>query len=212
MSASSFISAMLRSRWVFSITLAASATLMLLARCTPAVMTLPYSSATLLERGGIVARHDLHDLGERALLVAGVDALGRVADVEILQPFHAGVLLQDRDADLLGGAGIDGRFVDDDRAALHVLADRGAGADQRREIRDVRFVDRRRHGDDDEVGLRQIGGVGGDRQQRRGLEVRPLTPRRSGRRIGGMLDFLHRQVETDGGHFLPNSTASGRPT
>ncbi len=32
---SSFISAMFRSRWVFSITLAASAVLMLLARCTP---------------------------------------------------------------------------------------------------------------------------------------------------------------------------------
>ena len=40
-SASSFISAMLRSRCVFSITFAASATLMLLARCTPAVMMLP---------------------------------------------------------------------------------------------------------------------------------------------------------------------------
>ena len=38
---SSFISAMLRSRCVFSITFAASATLMLLARCTPAVMMLP---------------------------------------------------------------------------------------------------------------------------------------------------------------------------
>ena len=38
---SSFISAMLRSRCVFSITLAASATLMLAAVCTPAVMMLP---------------------------------------------------------------------------------------------------------------------------------------------------------------------------
>ena len=38
---SSFISAMFRSRCVFSITLAASATLMLEALCTPAVMMLP---------------------------------------------------------------------------------------------------------------------------------------------------------------------------
>ena len=38
---------MFRSRWVFSITLAASATLIELARCTPAVITLLYSSATL---------------------------------------------------------------------------------------------------------------------------------------------------------------------
>ena len=41
MSESSFISAMLRSRCVFSMTFAASATLMLLARYTPAVMMLP---------------------------------------------------------------------------------------------------------------------------------------------------------------------------
>ena len=39
-SASSLIRAMLTSRWVFSITLAASATLMLLARWVPAVMML----------------------------------------------------------------------------------------------------------------------------------------------------------------------------
>ncbi len=38
-SASSFMSAMLRSRWVFSMTLAASATLIDGARCTPAVTT-----------------------------------------------------------------------------------------------------------------------------------------------------------------------------
>ena len=39
MRASSFISAMLRSRWVFSITLAASATRMVAARWTPAATT-----------------------------------------------------------------------------------------------------------------------------------------------------------------------------
>ncbi|EXI73000.1 MAG: hypothetical protein AW07_02932 [Candidatus Accumulibacter sp. SK-11] len=42
MIASSFIRAMFRSRWVFSMTLAASATLMLDAGKTPAVMTLAY--------------------------------------------------------------------------------------------------------------------------------------------------------------------------
>jgi hypothetical protein len=41
MMASSFISAMLRSRWVFSMTLAASATRMLGARWTPASMMAP---------------------------------------------------------------------------------------------------------------------------------------------------------------------------
>ncbi|MNR01999.1 hypothetical protein D3C85_1178360 [compost metagenome] len=46
MMASSFISAMFRSRCVFSITLAASATLMLDARCTPASTTPSYRAAT----------------------------------------------------------------------------------------------------------------------------------------------------------------------
>ena len=46
MIASSFISAMLRSRCVFSMTFAASATLIDGARCTPAWMIAPYASAT----------------------------------------------------------------------------------------------------------------------------------------------------------------------
>ncbi len=52
-SASSFISAMFRSRCVFSMTLAASATLMLDARCTPAVTTIEYVSATRSSVSGV---------------------------------------------------------------------------------------------------------------------------------------------------------------
>ena len=44
---SSFINAMFRSRWVFSMTLAASATRIELVLCTPAVTTAPYTSATV---------------------------------------------------------------------------------------------------------------------------------------------------------------------
>ena len=44
---SSFIKAIFKSRWVFSITLAASATLMVGARWMPAVTTLPYTAATM---------------------------------------------------------------------------------------------------------------------------------------------------------------------
>ena len=88
-SASSFISAMLRSRCVFSMTLAASATLMLEARCTPAVTTIAVDLGDALERLGRVAGDDLHDARQRVLLVAGVDALGRVADEEVLLPLHA---------------------------------------------------------------------------------------------------------------------------
>ena len=74
----------------------------------------------LLQRRRRVARHHLHDPGQRVLLVAGVDALGRVADEEVLLPLQARVLLEQRDADLLGGAGIHGRLVDHDGAALEV--------------------------------------------------------------------------------------------
>ena len=76
MIASSFIRAMLRSRCVFSITLAASATLMLDARmharrdrrCRTAAAT-----ASSVSRR--VAGDDLDDLGQRVLLVARIDAL-----------------------------------------------------------------------------------------------------------------------------------------
>ena len=124
-SASSFISAMLRSRCVFSITLAASATLMLLARWTPAVTTAAVD-ARRRARASPACRPTttFMILRERVLLVARVDALGRVADEEVLLPLEARVLLEHRDADLLGHARVDGRLEDDDRAALEVLADR----------------------------------------------------------------------------------------
>jgi hypothetical protein len=47
----------------------------------------------LLQRVGVVAGHHLLDAREGVLAVAGIDALGRVADVEILLPAHAGGLL-----------------------------------------------------------------------------------------------------------------------
>ncbi len=46
MRASSLISAIFKSLWVFSITLAASATLILLALCVPAIIISWYSSST----------------------------------------------------------------------------------------------------------------------------------------------------------------------
>ena len=45
----------------------------------------------LLQRRRRVARHHLGDLGQRVLLVAGVDALGRVAHEEVFLPLHARV-------------------------------------------------------------------------------------------------------------------------
>jgi hypothetical protein len=108
----------------------------------------------LLQRLGRVARDDLEDLGERVFLVAGVDALGRIADKEVLLPLQARFTLQHRDADLFGGAGVHGGLIHHDGALLHVAARAGAGADERAEVGDVRVVDRRGHGHD--RGLVQI--------------------------------------------------------
>ena len=70
--ASSFISAMFRSRWVFSITLAASATLMLLARCTPAVITVSYSLASFSSVSGLSPETTLTIVGRRCCLSPGL--------------------------------------------------------------------------------------------------------------------------------------------
>src|SRR5690554_5200455 len=130
--ARSLTRAMLRSRWVFSITLAASATLMLLALWVPAVITLAYSPST-------------------KSAAAGVEALGAVAAVEIAverQPAH---LLQDRHAHFLGAAGVDRAFVDHRIARPQHLAQGFAGLAQRGQVRAPGAVDRGGHGDDVDV-------------------------------------------------------------
>ena len=108
-----------------------------------------------LQRLGRVAGDDLDDVVQRVLAVARVDAFGAVADEEVALPRLATGALQLGDADLLGRPRIDSRLVDDDGAGLEVRADRAAGADQRTEIGDVRLVHRRRHSNDDDIGLRQ---------------------------------------------------------
>ena len=54
MTDSSLTRAMFRSRWVFSITLAASATFRLLAWCVPAVMIWRYSASTASATSGVL--------------------------------------------------------------------------------------------------------------------------------------------------------------
>ena len=76
-----------------------------------------------------IAGNDLDDLGHRTFLVARVDALGRIADEEILLPGLARFLFEDRDAHLFRGARIDRRFIDHDGARLEVAANRRRGAD-----------------------------------------------------------------------------------
>jgi hypothetical protein len=174
-------------------------------------MIFSYSLATLLQRLGRVAADDLQDLGQRVLLVARVDALGAVADEEVLLPLQARLALQHRDADLLGGAGVDGRFVDDGGALLHVPADAGAGADQRAEVGDVRLVHRRGHGDDDHVGLgqhRRVVGVDG-------CVAAGLLVLEFARGVGAALAGGHLVLAMSKPMVricLPNSTTRGRPT
>ncbi len=138
-----------------------------------------------LQRLRRVAGDDLGDAGERVLLVAGIDALGRVADEEVLLPLHARVALEHRNADLLGRARVDGRLVDDGGAALQCAADELARADQRREVGLVRVVDRRGDGDDDEV---RLGRARRDPSSLRAASRRRAprgSPRRSGPRRDG---------------------------
>ena len=141
-------------------------------------------SGDFFERLRSVARHHFQDAGKRVLLVTGIDALGRVADVEVALPAHAGGFLEDRHAHFLGGAGIDRRFVHDDRAALHVPAYGLARADERAQVGLVRGVHRRRHRDDDEIGGRERRRIGRDLELPGGAQVLAATPRRSDRRTG----------------------------
>ena len=85
------------------------------------------------------------------LLVAGIDALGAVAGKEILVELQARDALEDRHADFLGAAGIDGRLEDDDVALLQHLADRLARPLDRRQVGSLVLVDRRRHRDDEDL-------------------------------------------------------------
>ena len=93
--------------------------------------------------------------------LAGIDALGRVAELEVHAGPQAGALLQDRPQVLLGHAGIDRRLQDDDVARCKVFADRSGRLGQRREVGTPLFVDRCRDADDVKVGLAERRGIGG---------------------------------------------------
>ena len=96
----------------------------------------------------ILRRYNLHDRLKTVLLVAGIDALGRISDVEIRADLEARTLLEDRHAFFLDRARIDGRFVDDDVAFLERGSDRARRRNHGAEIRPICVVDRGWHGDD----------------------------------------------------------------
>ena len=162
------------------------------------------------ERCRIIAGHHFQDGGQAVLLVARVDALRGVADVEILRPLQAGQLFQHRDADFLGGAGIHRRFVHDDGALLHVLADRGRSAHQRPEVGRVGIVDRRRDRYHNVIGLGQRGRVVGDVQL--GCFAQFRFRHFAGRvaELAVILNLGLGQVETDGLAFLTELYRQGQ--
>ena len=112
-----------------------------------------------IERRGVLAGNDLPDRLEPMLLVAGIDALGRIADAEIGPGFQPRGALERRRAIFLRRAGIDGRFIDDDVAFFQRAADGFGGFEQRAQIGPARLVDRRRHRDDEEIGVGEIGRI-----------------------------------------------------
>src|SRR5690625_67329 len=108
------------------------------------------------------ARGDLDDRTEPAFFVAGVDALGRVANVEAAAVVAATVTIviivtdagqarfgfEHGYAVFFGAAGVDGGFVDDHIARRQLAANAGAGAQQGGQVGAARGVYGRGHGKD----------------------------------------------------------------
>jgi len=159
--------------------------------------------------GAVIAGDDLDDFGDGAFFVAGVDPLGGVADVEIFFPFQAGMLFQQGNADFFGGAGVDGGFIDHGGALLHVPANGGGGAGQGGEVGNVGFIDRCGHGDDDEVGAADVGGVGADGEFRRGFQVFAADFAGGVAVVLVVGDLGFREVESDGLEFLAEFNREG---
>ena len=111
---------------------------------------------------GVRARHDLLDVGELAGRIARIDALRRIAEIEVDAFLEARDLLDHRQAALFRGARIDGAFEHHDAAALQMLADGARGREERSVVRPVMAVHRSRHADDDDIGLTQGIGIRGE--------------------------------------------------
>src|SRR5439155_26462587 len=112
------------------------------------------------------AGDDLDDRLEPVLLVARVDPLGRIAELEAYTLLETGSRGQQRPADLAGQTGVDRRFEDDNRAWSQTRPDQGARTLERSEVGPAISVDRRRHGDDQEAGFGEGVGVVGQAEPR----------------------------------------------
>ena len=104
-------------------------------------------------------------------LVAGIDPFRAVSAEEVGVEFQAAEFFQNRHALLFGAARIYRALVNDDRSRLHHLADGFARFIQRRQIRAVVLIHRRRHGHDKNIPVFQVGRVAGVFQANRGFQV-----------------------------------------
>ena len=96
---------------------------------------------------------DLGDGLKTVHLVARVDALRRVADLEIFAADKSGFLLENRNADILGHTRIDGGLKDYDGPFCEVPPEDTARSFNRSEVRRVIIVDRCRYRHDVEFCL-----------------------------------------------------------
>jgi hypothetical protein len=131
-------------------------------------------------------------------LVARVDALRAVAGEEIPVEPQPRDSLEDGHADLLGAAGVDSRFVDDDVALFQHLADRFARPDERRQVGPLVIVDRRRHGDDEDAASPQVFQARREVQLLRGRQFRRVHFQRAVDAAPQLVDTVRLDVEADG--------------
>ena len=109
-----------------------------------------------VQRLRVHAGDDLLNIFQTVQLVAGVDPLGGVADLEVHAALQAGLLLENRHADVLSHARIDRAFEHDDAALLQIPPENPRRAFNGRKVRCVVVIHGRRHGDDVERRLLQL--------------------------------------------------------
>jgi hypothetical protein len=144
-----------------------------------------------VERLGAIAaclgepRHHLRRVAQREVRAPGVDALGRVGEVEVAAGDEPG-LLEDRRHALARGAGVGRRLQDDQLVALHDVCEDAGRVDERAKVGLAVRRQRRRHADENGIATRQV------RRARRDLQARGDVAQPAGVDV---LDVGHAAIE-----------------
>ena len=155
-----------------------------------------------IQRLRSVARNNLQDIVEAALLVPGVNTLWRVPDIEIDLPFQTRRFLQDGDTHVLCHPRIHGRLIDHDIGALEDRAECPRGAAQGLEVRLLACVDWSGDGYDVEIGSAQVGDGIREFQSRRTQACRLYFTRA----INALGEFRHpARIDIEGHDQSPRS-------